>query len=147
MTKSKRLSPVHVELRAWTSLKPTPKTGAVLSMVSLMNDFRIRLVLLLVFLLSLSACTSPSFSPGPNSEYIALSAEDVINVLTAAGLSEDKIVSEGREFRNILAGSGSAMLKDGNATIAMITVKSGLVHISTINRGSFIYNPRTKELR
>jgi len=106
-----------------------------------------RLVLMMFFLLSLAACSGPHFSPGPNSEYIDLSAEDVINVLAAAGFSEDKIVSEGQEFRNILAGSGSAMLKDGSATIAMFTVKSGLVHISTMNRGSFIYNPGTKELR
>lgn len=116
-------------------------------MMTLFSNFRIRLVLMTIVLFSLAACSGPSFSPGSNSEYIALDAEDVVNILSAAGFSDDEIVSQGQDFRNYLAASGSANLKDGSTTIAMFAVKSGLVHISTMGLGSYVYNPGTKEMR
>lgn len=116
-------------------------------MMKLLSNTRSRLVLMMFLLLSLAACSGPRFSPGANSEYVALDAEDVVNILSVVGFSADDIVSDGQKFRNYLALNGSAILKDGDATIAMFAVKSGLIHISTMGRGSFIYNPGTKEMR
>ena len=115
-------------------------------MKTLFLELRVKLVLLMIFVLLLAACGGPRFSPGANSEYVALDADDVINILSAAGLADGKIVSSGREFRNYMASNGSATLKDGDTTIGMFTTKNGLIHISTMSRGSFIYNPETKKL-
>ncbi len=116
-------------------------------MMTFFSKIGARLVLMVLVLLTLTACSGPSFSPGQNTEYVALDAKDVVIILTAAGFSENDIISDGRDFRNYLATSGAATLKDGDTTLAMFAVKSGLIHISTLGRGSYVYNPGTKELR
>lgn len=116
-------------------------------MMTYFSNTRTRLVLMVLVLLTLTACSRPSFSPRQNTEYVALDAEDVVIILTAVGFSDGDIASDGREFRNYLAMNGAATLRDGDTTLAMFAVKSGLIHISTLGRGSFVYNPGTKELR
>jgi hypothetical protein len=111
------------------------------------SDYRTRLILLSICLISMASCTGANFRAIPSSEYVALDPDDVVTILSAAGFSDDEIVTRGRTFRNMMAESGTATVSEGKTTIAMFTVRGGLVHISTLAKGSYIYNPKTNELR
>jgi hypothetical protein len=101
---------------------------------------------LLVALLLVAGCSGLKMSAMPNSERVALDAEDVVLVLSAVGFEDGEIQDKGREFRNELARSGAVNLRRGNTTVAMFAVRGGLVHVTSLTVGSFVYDPMTKSL-
>jgi hypothetical protein len=104
------------------------------------------IVLVFVGAALLAGCSGLKMVGTPNSERVALDAEDVVQVLSAVGFSDEEIREQGREFRNELARSGAVNLRRGDTTVAMFAVRGGLVHVTSLTMGSYVYDPVKKEL-
>ena len=76
---------------------------------------------------------------------LTLTADDVVQVMRAAGFSDTQIWEHGTALRDGLArsGSGAVQIKIDGTTEAVFAAKGDSVYISTRLRGHFIYNLRT----
>ncbi len=106
--------------------------------------------ILLLLILSLSGCAlgiKPEQEqvadirviPLYNPDVLALSADDIVNVMRQTGFSDQQILDLGMDLRNILATSGAAQIRRGEAVEAIFAVRSDYLHISSYRRGSFIF--------
>lgn len=102
----------------------------------------------LLALLALGAvgCTRNSTGirviPMSNRNVLALSPDDVIEVMRRAGFSNKQILEYGTDMRNGLAESGAVQIKIGKkveAVFAINLTEGDYVYISTRLRGNFIY--------
>ena len=77
-----------------------------------------------------------------NHEVIALSPDDIVNIMQRVGFLDEQIMELGTDLRNTLGTSGAAQLKiKGRDKIeATFAVHDGNLYISTRLRGTFIYN-------
>jgi hypothetical protein len=83
----------------------------------------------------------------PNPEVAALTADDVVQVMWAAGMSEAQIMSLGRELRNTLARRGAAYIRIGRYVELVLAVRNDLLHITSRSRGSFIYDLKEHQFK
>jgi len=78
-----------------------------------------------------------------NRHVLALSPDEVVDVMRRAGFSDSQILEYGTDLRNGLAESGAVQIKIGNKVEAVFAVnlsEGNCVYISTRLRGNFIYN-------
>jgi hypothetical protein len=109
----------------------------------------VTIMLMLLTLLALGAvgCTRSSTGirviPLSNRSVLALSPDDVIEVMKRSGFSNNQILEYGTDLRNGLAESGAVQIKIGKKVEAVFAVnlnESNCVYISTRLRGNFIYD-------
>jgi hypothetical protein len=101
------------------------------------------LPLLLVFAVGLSGCDKPKrliFRPVPNRSVLALSADDIVQVMSRVGFSDEQIIEYGPGLRSALLNSGACKIEQGETIQAVFAVEGDYVYVSTRSVGSFIYN-------
>ena len=87
--------------------------------------------------------TSVQVIPKSNKDVLALSAEDVTQMLQKAGFSDSQLLEYITEVRDGLAKSGAVQIKIGNKVEAFFAVnlnQGNHVYVSTRKRGNFVYN-------
>jgi len=111
---------------------------------------RNRSVMIVLTLLSLLALgvvgcgrTGIQLTPLSNRNVLALSADDVVQVMRRAGFSDVQILEHGPDLRDGLAQSGAVQIKINNRVEAVFAINGDSVYISTRLRGNFIYNVNT----
>lgn len=119
-----------------------------------MNPIRYRsrnggvIIVLLLLALGGIGCASTGIQVVPlsNRNVLALSADDVVQVMRGAGFSDRQIMAHGTDLRNGLAQYGAVQIRVGKKLEAVFAINrdSGdCVYISTRLRGNFIYNVKT----
>jgi hypothetical protein len=108
----------------------------------------IALVLLALLALGVVGCghTGIQVIPLSNRHILALSADDVVQVMRGAGFSDRQILTYGTDLRNGLAQYGAVQIKVNNKLEAVFAInldRGDCVYISTRLRGNFIYNLKT----
>jgi hypothetical protein len=112
------------------------------------SSVTVTLMLLALLVLGAAGCTRPvargiQVIPTSNRHVLALSAEDVVQVMRRAGFSDGQILEYGTDLRNGLAESGAVQIKIGRKVEAIFAInlnEGTCVYISTRLRGNFIYN-------
>jgi hypothetical protein len=74
---------------------------------------------------------------------LSLSADNVVDIMRAAGFSDEQIVEHGTAVRDGLARSGAVRIFVNGRVEAIFAVKDQDIYISTELRGLFIYNINT----
>lgn len=106
--------------------------------------------LMLAFAVGFSGCEEPRtirFMAVPNGSILALSADDIVQVMSRAGFSDEQIIEFGPGLRSALLNSGACQVKQGRIVEAVFAVQGKYVHVATKMRGSFIYNTKGKGLQ
>ena len=104
------------------------------------------IILLLLLTFSAVGCANTTAHtrfqviPLSNQNVVALSAEDIIQVMRRAGFSDEQILELGADLRDGLSMSGAAQVKVGDKVEVVFAAHSDCVYISTRLRGNFIYN-------
>ena len=122
-------------------MKPI-RYNAIISSVTIM------LTLLALLALGVGGCAHSSSTgirviPLSNRSVLALSPDDIVEVMRRAGFSDNQILEYGTDLRNGLAESGAVQIKIGKKVEAVFAVnlsESNCVYISTRLRGNFIYD-------
>ena len=111
------------------------------------NSVMILLTLLALLALGAGGCARSSTGiriiPLSNRSVLALSPDDVVEVMRRAGFSDGQILEYGTDLRNGLAESGAVQIKIGKKVEAVFAInlsESNCVYISTRLRGNFIYD-------
>jgi hypothetical protein len=105
------------------------------------------LALLMLIIVSFTGCQHSSqlqVSPIAGRDVVALEAEDIVAIMQRAGFSDSEIIDLGTDLRNSLASRGAARITRDNHASVIVTVMSPYVYVSTLDRGNFIYNSKTK---
>ncbi len=89
---------------------------------------------------NLAGCAHIRLIPLSNRDVVALTADDVVRVMRRAGFADHQILDMGTDVRNMLATSGSVEIRVGNKVEAILAVRGQYVHVSSRQRGNFIYN-------
>lgn len=98
--------------------------------------------------LGTTACSHlVTIRPMPSNGYVALDAQDTVNVMRAGGFSEKDIARIGLDLRNTLAQNGGAALGRGDAVEAVMACQPPFVHITTHSGKMLVYNTKTKTLQ
>lgn len=101
---------------------------------------------LLVLALTIVGCMSTrgiQVIPMGSRGVLDLSADDVVEIMQAAGFSDAQIIDYGTEVHDGLAQSGAVQIKMGRKVEAIFAVNGNDIYISTRLRGYFIYNINT----
>ena len=98
-------------------------------------------------MLSLIGCAHTRLTPLSNQDVIALTADDVAYVMRQAGFSDEQILDMGTDVRNILATSGSVQIRIGNKVEVILAVRGNYLHVSSRQRGNFVYNAEVDVIR
>jgi len=116
------------------------------------NNSRISSVIILLTLLTLVALgaggcaqsnTGIRVIPLSNRSVLALSPDDVIEIMRRSGFSDRQILEYGTDLRDGLAESGAVQIKIGKKVEAVFAInlsEGNCVYISTRLRGNFIYD-------
>ena len=111
------------------------------------SSVTIMLTLLALLALGAVGCARNSAGirviPMSNRSVLALSPDDVVEVMRRAGFSNNQIMEYGTDLRNGLAESGAVQIKIGKKVEAVFAVNlndGDYVYISTRLRGNFIYS-------
>ena len=118
-------------------------------------------ILLLFLILSLTACAlgvrqehdpdtninAKVITLPNNKDVIALSADNVVTLMRRAGFSDQQILDLGTDLRNALATEGAAQVQVKDKVEAIFAVSGSQVHVSSYQRGSFIFHAETSEIR
>jgi hypothetical protein len=106
-------------------------------------------LLSLAIVLGLSGCDQQrlAFMAIPNRSVLALSADDVVQVMSRAGFSDEQIIKFGPGLRSALLNSGACQVRQGEVVHAVFAVQGDYVHVATKMRGSFIYNAEKNGLQ
>jgi hypothetical protein len=114
---------------------------------SRISSVMIILTLLALVALGIGGCsrsgTGIQVIPLSNRSILALSPDDVVEVMKRAGFSDAQILEYGTDLRNGLAESGAVQIKIGDKIEAVFAInlsESNCVYISTRLRGNFIYD-------
>ena len=101
--------------------------------------------IVLLLLLSLGGCLRSGIQvvPVPNQDTLVLNANEVVQILRAAGFSDEQIMEYGPQIRDGLARSGAVRIVIDKVIEAGFAIKGDDVYISTRSRGYFIYNINT----
>ncbi|MBN1804328.1 MAG: hypothetical protein JW837_03675 [Sedimentisphaerales bacterium] len=115
--------------------------------ISRISSVTIILTLLALLALGVGGCARSSMGiriiPLSNRSVLALSPDDVVEVMRRAGFSDGQILEYGTDLRNGLAESGAVQIKIGKKVEAVFAVnlsEGNCVYISTRLRGNFIYD-------
>ena len=103
---------------------------------------------LFIMVLSLTGCTSYMNSgivvePLNSQNVLNLSADNVVDIMRAAGFSDEQIIQHGTAVRDGLAQAGAVRIFVNKRVEAIFAVKDQDIYISTELRGLFIYNINT----
>ena len=105
------------------------------------------LTLLTLVALGIGGCSGSNTGiqviPLSNRSVLALSSDDVVQIMRRAGFSDSQILKYGTDLRNGLAESGAVQIKIGKKVEAVFAAnlsESNCVYISTRLRGNFIYD-------
>ena len=105
------------------------------------------LTLLTLVVLGIGGCSGSNRGiqviPLSNRSVLALSPDNVVQVMRRAGFSDAQILEYGMDLRNGLAESGAVQIKIGKKVEAVFAAnlsESNCVYISTRLRGNFIYD-------
>jgi len=106
------------------------------------------IIVLLLLALGGIGCASTGIQVVPlsNRNVLALSADDVVQVMRGAGFSDRQIMVHGTDLRNGLSQYGAVQIRVGNKLEAVFAINrdnGDCVYISTRLRGNFIYNVKT----
>jgi len=82
-----------------------------------------------------------------NQDVIALDADDIVLLMTRAGLTEDQVLEVGTELRNGLGSVGAAQIHAGKTIEAIFVVDGPLVRGVSRTRSAFVYNVEEGEFR
>ena len=111
------------------------------------SSVTIMLTLLALLALGAVGCARDSTGirvvPMSNRNVLALSSDDVVEVMKRSGFSDNQILEYGTDLRNGLAESGAVQIKIGKKVEAVFAINlndGDCVFISTRLRGNFIYN-------
>ena len=112
------------------------------------SSVMIMLTLLTLLALGISGCSSGASTgirviPLSNRSVLALSPDDVVEVMRRAGFSDRQVLEYGTDLRNGLAESGAVQIKIGKKVEAVFAInlsEGKCVYISTRLRGNFIYD-------
>ena len=111
------------------------------------SSVAIMLTLLALLALGIGGCSRSSTGirviPLSNRSVLALSPDDVVEIMRRAGFSDRQILEYGTDLRNGLAESGAVQIKIGKKVEAVFAInlsESNCVYISTRLRGNFIYD-------
>jgi len=111
------------------------------------SSVMIILTLLALLALGVVGCARDSAGirivPMSNRNVLALSPDDVVEVMKRSGFSDNQILEYGTDLRNGLAESGAVQIKIGKKVEAVFAInlnEGDCVYISTRRRGHFIYN-------
>ena len=102
------------------------------------------LLALVIVLIGVSGCSSGSVVAMPGRDTTGLTARDMVLILDRAGFDRGEIEDLAPRLRNDLARNGAAKIVQGDRTQAMFAISGGRVHISSLRRGSFVYDPSTQ---
>ena len=102
---------------------------------------------LFIMALSLAGCTSMRSGieviPLNSRNVLELSADNVVDIMRAAGFSDEQIIEYGTAVRDGLAQTGAVQINVNRRAEAIFAVKEQDIYISTQLRGLFIYNINT----
>ena len=100
---------------------------------------------ILFLLLTLGGCIRSGIQvvPIPNQDVLVLNADELVQILRAAGFSDPQIDEYGWSIRDGLARSGAVRILIDNTVEAGFAVKGDDVYISSRSRGYWIYNINT----
>jgi len=106
------------------------------------------IIVLLIALLALGVVgcahnTGFEVIPLSSRNVLALSADDIVQVMRRAGFSDNQILEIGTEVHDALLQSGGVYIKVNKKVEATFAVSDDDVYISTRLRGNFIYNVNT----
>ena len=111
------------------------------------SSLKIMFMLLALLALGAAGCSRQSTGirviPLSNRSILALSPDDVIEVMRRAGFSDKQVLEYGMDLRDGLAESGAVQIKIGKKVEAVFAINlndGNNVFISTRLRGNFIYN-------
>jgi hypothetical protein len=111
------------------------------------SSITIMLILLALLALGAVGCSRESTGirviPLSNRSVLALSPDEVVEVMRRSGFSNNQILEHGTDLRNGLAESGAVQIKIGKKIEAVFAINlndGNNVYISTRLRGNFIYN-------
>ena len=111
------------------------------------SSVTIMLTLLALLAVGAVGCVRDSMGirvvPMSNRSVLALSPDDVVEVMKRSGFSDNQILEYGTDLRNGLAESGAVQIKIGKKVEAVFAINlndGDYVYISTRLRGNFIYN-------
>jgi hypothetical protein len=109
------------------------------------SSVMIVLTLLALLAVGVAGCASAGIQliPLSNRSVLALSADDIVQVMRRAGFSDAQILEHGPGLRDGLAQSGAVQVKIYNKVEAVFAINDDSVYISTRLRGNFIYNVNT----
>jgi hypothetical protein len=104
-----------------------------------------RAIFSLLLLITLGGCLRSGIHivPVPNQHVLTLNANEVVEILRAAGFSDSQIEQYGWSVREGLAKSGAVRILIDNKVEAGFAIRGEEVYISTRSRGYFIYNINT----
>ena len=109
----------------------------------------VNIVLLLLALLAsgVVGCTHHSRGfevvPVGNRYVLALSSDDVVQVMRRAGFSDDQILELGTGVHDGMLESGAVQIRVGDKVEVVFAANGDDVYIGTRLRGNFIYNVKT----
>lgn len=102
---------------------------------------------LLVFLaIGAAGCmqsTGIEVLPLGNRSVLTLTSDDVVQVMRAAGFSDEQIWEHGTALRDGLARLGAVQIKVDGKVEVVFAINDGDVYISTLGRGHFVYSVET----
>ena len=115
---------------------------------SRITSVMVLLMLLALLALGVGGCAGSSSTgirviPLSNRSVLALSPDDVVEIMRRAGFSDRQILEYGTDLRNGLAESGAVQIKIGKKVEAVFAInlsEGKCVYISTRLRGNFIYD-------
>ena len=104
--------------------------------------------LILILMLNLLGCKHIQVvTPLPNREVAVLNGADIVRIMKRAGFSDDQMIELGPDLRNCLALQGAGQIRLGDKVEALFAVQYPYVHVCSRQRGRFIYNVKTKQIR
>ncbi|MCX7013453.1 MAG: hypothetical protein NTW86_13010 [Candidatus Sumerlaeota bacterium] len=112
----------------------------------LVRTFAFGALLTAVALSGLTGCSRLRVTTMQNWEVVDLQPADVLALMHRAGFSDEEILQVGADLRNALATQGAARIRKKDRTEAMFAVHVPYVHVSTRDRGCFIYDMDDKAI-
>ena len=115
---------------------------------SSITSVMILLTLLVLLAMCIGGCAGGNSTgirviPLSNRSVLALSPDDVVEIMRRAGFSDRQILEFGTDLRNGLSESGAVQIKIGKKVEAVFAInlsETNCVYISTRLRGNFIYD-------
>jgi hypothetical protein len=115
------------------------------SIIQKSKVFDITILSLLLLSLFMSGCirTGIQVVPVSSNKVMILSAEDIVQIMQRTGFSNQQIIDYGPALQRSLASYGGAQITIRGKVEVMYAVQGEDIFISSLSRGSFIYNVKS----